>query len=76
MTVFNIGDRVAWPVRDGWRFGEVLRQRRCVIEEGTDRGAETLALTLFDEETGRITERSIRSCCALIAGQHVQRIVS
>ncbi|SRR5579883_1942536 len=71
-TAFNIGDRVMWPARGGWCAGEVLARRRCVVEQGADRGAESLMLTVQDEETGRVRDRNIRDCCAMIPGEHVQ----
>lgn len=72
MTAFNVGDRVAWPVRDGWRAGEVIHRRPCWVPDG-DGEAQSIRLTLRDEQTGRLVERTIRSCCARIPGQHHQR---
>lgn len=72
MTAFNVGDRVGWPMRDGWHFGEVLRRELIRVPDGDNGNADSLLLTLHDEETQRIIERPIRSCCAMISGEHIQ----
>lgn len=73
MTAFNVGDRVAWPARDGWHRGEVLGRRPCRVLDGNGR-SDSLELDLWDEETCRVVTRQIRSVCAMIPGEHIARM--
>lgn len=74
MTAFNVGDRVAWPAKDGWHQGEVLGRHPCRVPEGLNgQRSDSLNLDLWDEETCRVVTRNIRSVCAMIPGDHIKR---
>lgn len=75
MTAFNVGDRVGWQTKDGWRFGKVINRNFIDVPLKDGGNAETLLLTLRDEKTKRLVERPIRSCCAFVPGPSIVRLV-
>ena len=73
MTAFNIGDRVAWPTKDGWHFGDVVARRSYLYCNRDGHKLDALELTVMDDESGRLIDRDIRGCCALIPGEHLTK---
>lgn len=74
--LFQVGDPVFWPTRDGWHTGVVVRLAAHTIPVQTLAGrtqpASSLRLTIRDTDTGRILSRDIRGCAGRHPGPFVQ----